>query len=99
MGWAMIKPASILHINATGEIWEARQDYLRLGTIIHVSGWGGTRAEAIKALERARFWADQPSRQPFKALDDILWATAGAIVSLIRFLGGIKARLMEKTDN
>lgn len=95
----MIKPASILHIKATGEIWEARQDYLRLGKIIHVSGWGGTRAEAIKALERSKFWADQPSPQPFKALDNILWAAAGAIDSLIGFLARIKARLIKKAHN
>src|SRR5688500_6750008 len=86
-----LKRTAMLHIKATGELWEARHDYLRLGTIITVSGWGGTRAESIKALERAKFSADQPSPQPFKALYDILWAAAGAIVSLIQSLSRNKA--------
>lgn len=92
----MLKPASYITIKATRGVWEASQDFYRLGILIRVSGWGGTRAEAIKALNRAKFWADQPEPDPFKALYDILWTAAGALDSLIGVLGSIKARLRFK---
>lgn len=81
-----LKPASLPLIKATGNVWEVRQDFYRLGKLVHIVGWGGTREEAIKAFERAKFWQDQPESQPFKALLDTLWSAAGIIDKIIRSL-------------
>lgn len=91
----MIKPASYPRIKALNDhCWEVDQDFTRLGRVVTVRAWGFSRQDAIKALERAKEWQDQPSPEPFKALFGILWDAAGRIDSLIRLLACIKARLM-----
>ena len=74
------------HIKATGNIWEVRQDFLRLGKPVHVYAAGVSRQDAINRFERAKYWADQPDAQPFKALYDVLWNGAGVIDKIMRNL-------------
>ena len=86
-----MRETSLRHIKATQkdvtEFWEVRQEFLRLGKSVHVYAFGFSRKDALQRFEIAKYWADQPDAQPFKALFDILWDAAGSIDSLIQFLG------------
>lgn len=83
----MIKPASYIRIKARNEFfWEVDQDFIRLGRVVTVRAWGFSRRDAIQALERAKVEAEQPYRDPFKALLDTLWDAAGIIDNIIRSL-------------
>ena len=84
-----MRETSLRHIKATGDIWEVRQDFSRLGKHIHIFAFGFSRADALQKFEDAKYYADQADAQPFKALFDILWACAGGVDILMKLLGRI----------
>lgn len=92
-------PSSLRSIKAHNDTWIVSQDFLRLGKPVHVRAVGFSRADALRQFEIEKFQVDQPDPQPFKALLDTIWALAGIIDSLIRFLGAIKALIISKLYN
>ncbi len=88
-----MRETSLRHNKATGqdiaEIWEVRQDFTRLGKPLHIFAFGFSRQDALNKFEEAKYYADQPDAQPFKALFDVLWAFAGEVDILMKLLGRI----------
>lgn len=90
-----MRPISLRVIKAHSDIWEVRQDFLKLGKYpITIRVIGFTRREALNQFEEVLLWESQPDLDPLKALYDTLWITTGALDGLINSL----SRLLTSTQ-
>lgn len=87
-----MRPASMLHIKAHNDLWEARQDFIKLGKYpVTVRAVGLSRSDALKGFETMKAWEEEPQEDGWQFLCDWLWTLAGRVDSLMQFLTCIKA--------